>query len=182
MERSIAHYTRQAPAFDSEKIETFLSAVSLGGTFLEACEQADLSKNTVRTWINKGGNPQGKSRRACAANVHVEPYYTFVQRYLDAKSKGVRRNAPGAPHGRRPNEITEEQKILVLDAIRQGWSYQAACTKAGISLSTFVSYLRLGGYPRKVSPYRTIHENHIHEPYKSFAADVVAVEDEYFVS
>jgi len=182
METRIAHYTRKAPSFDEGKVEQFLNYTALGATFLEACERADLSKNTVRTWINKGGNPRGRSKRSCAAHVHVEPYYTFVQRYLVAKDKGLRRNPPGAPHGRRPKEITDEQKTELLNAIRAGWSYQSACTKAGVSLSTFVSYLRLGGYPRKISPYRTIHANHVQEPYKSFVEDVIKVEEEYFVS
>jgi len=182
MSDQIRHYKRTPPTFDPEKVEVFLKNIRQGGSFLDSCAAAGLSKDTVRSWINKGGNPRGKSKRACASHVRIEPYYTFTQDFLTASDEGKRTESFAAPHGRRPKPITEEEREKVLDGLRRGWSYGVACREAGIALSTFVSYLRLGGYPRKISPYRRIHPNLVVEPYKSFVADVIQAEDEYFAS
>lgn len=182
MTEEIKSYKRKAPTFDQNKVNVFLEELRQGQTFLAACEAAGLSKDTVRSWINKGGNPRGKSRRACASHIHIEPYYTFTQDFLAACDVRKRVEAPAAPHGRKPNPIPAYQQDIIFGGIRHGWSYSAACREAGVPLSTFISYLRLGGYPRKVSPYRSIHPDRVKEPYKTFVANVLKAEDDYFAS
>lgn len=182
MSTEIRHYKRTAPTFDPDKVRVFLDSVRQGHSFLDSCREAGLSKDTVRSWISKGGNPRGKSRRACAPHIRIEPYYTFTRDFIKASDEGKRVEAYASPHGRKPNPIPEDVQEKVLAGIRQGWSYSVACREAGLPLSTFISHLRLGGYPRKVSPYRQIHPKLVREPYKSFVAKVMKAEDTYFAS
>jgi hypothetical protein len=70
----------------------------------------------------------------------------------------------------------------VLRALALGWSFPAACREAKLPYATFISWLRLGGYPQKVSPYRDVSHEYIEEPYKSFVRDVLDAEDNYFAT
>jgi transposase-like protein len=168
--------------YDEQRVQQLLENVRDGQSLAEACRRVDYSPNTIRQWLIKGGDPQSRSRRKCDPSVRVEPYYTFARELRSAMVQGKQRTPPGPPRGRKPLDITPEQREAVLRALSLGWSFPNACREAHLPLATFISWLRLGGYPDKVSPYRSVSPEFIEEPYKSFVTDVLQAEDNYFAT
>jgi hypothetical protein len=168
--------------YDEAKVQQLLAFVREGHSLTESCERVGYTLPTIRGWMHKGGDPQSRSRTRRNPSVRVEPFYTFVRELRTTMAQGKQRTPPGPPRGRRPQDITPEQREAVLRALASGWSFPAACREAHLPLATFISWLRLGGYPQKVSPYRSISPEHIEEPYKSFVQDVLKAEDDYFAT
>lgn len=174
--------TASPRTYDEERVQQLLTLVRNGHTLEDACRQTGYSVGTIRTWMIQGGDPQSRSRKVCHTSVRVEPYYTFVRELRSAMAQGKHHTPPGSPRGRRPQDITPEQRDAVLRGLTLGWSFPNACREAKLPLATFISWLRLGGYPDKVSPYREVAPQFIEEPYKSFVQDVLKAEDDYFAT
>lgn len=175
-------YHRQPKTFDPEKNAQLFALVRDGHDLTTACNMVGLAHNTVRDWLLKGGDPASRSRKKCAEHVRVEPYWTFARELREAMTAGRHRVPPGPPRGRRPADITPEQRDAVLRYISQGVAFPIACRDAKLPYATFISWLRLGGYPDPISPYRAVHDLYVEEPYASFVADVQHAEELYFAT
>ena len=173
---------RQVDTLLGDAQERLLSALRQGYAPQKACAIAGISYATYWTWMLRGADPGSRSKYRCPERIRVEPYWTFAREVRAAIEDGKRATPPGPPRGRTPALLTPEQQAVILDRLKQGWSYAAACRQANVTLSTFSSWLRLGGYPRQLSLHRAIDPAYVTEPYKSFATAVLAAEDSYFGS
>ena len=148
----------------------------------ESLRLAGISRFTFTEWMLKGSDPKAQGRRqVCPPHIHVEPFYSYARRIREAEDEGKRSNRPIRRRGQNfPADITYDQKRDILYALRQGWSYHEACKYAQVRLSTFLSWLHLGGYPKRVSMALPVHEDDRQEKYVSFVKEVLRAEDEFF--
>lgn len=173
--------TSTATVLLGEKREKLLHAISEGHSFKRACRLTDVSYDTFRWWMLKGSDPDSHSSRVCPQDIQVEPYWTFARDVRRAESLGKRHSPPGPRHGRLPSPISPEAQTVILDGLSRGWSYHDVSRAADVRLSTFLSWLRLGGYPRRLQMVRPLDPAFITEPYKSFVLAVIAAEETYLV-
>lgn len=168
-----------ASALLGDKREALLARIREGYPFRKACALAGVSYDTFRWWMLKGADPDSGSRRVCPPTVKVEPYWTFARDVRAAQADGRRYSPPGPRHGRHPSPIPPEAQAVILDGLSRGWSYHDCAREAGVRLSTLLSWLRLGGYPRRLQMTRPLEDRFVVEPYKSFVADVISAEETF---
>lgn len=167
-------------AIVGETRERLLALLRAGHSLKAACAQTGVRYSTLLVWLSKGGDPESKSKKKCAPHLRWEPYWTFARELRAAQAAGRTVSLPGPRRGRLPAPLSPEQQAVILDGLERGLTYHALCRQAGVRLSTFVSWLRLGGYPRPLTVSRPLTPDHIVDPYKSFAAAVLAAEERYF--
>lgn len=168
-----------ASALLGEPRERLLARIREGYSFRKACALAEVSYDTFGWWMLKGADPGSRSAKVCAADVRVEPYWSFARDVRDAEAIGKRYTPPGPRHGRLPSPLSPEAQTVILDGLSRGWSYHDCARAAGVRLSSFLSWLRLGGYPRRLQMVRPLEEAFITEPYIGFVRRVVAAEEAY---
>lgn len=153
--------------------------IEAGHSMKESCRLAGVPYLTFRGWMRKGSDPKADPIYKCPDYIHYEPYYSFARRMRAAEMVGKRQMLPRVPSGPDPSTIDAEQQAIIFDALRNGWSYHAACNAAKIRLSTFTSWLHRGGYPRQVSMAHPVPEEAREEKYVSFVKEVIRAEDEF---
>lgn len=163
-----------------QKGDRLLGFLAQGYTVTEACKLADLPYQTVRHWLLRGGDPEATSAMVAPDEYAREPYRTFAFRFREALREGKKRDVPRPPKGRTPKALTEDQQAALCHRLAQGWTYHAACHDAGVTLSTFLSWLRLGGYPRPLAFRHPIDPAYIAEPYAGFVRRVLQAEADAF--
>jgi hypothetical protein len=153
--------------------------IEAGYSMKESCRLSGVPYLTFRMWMTKGSDPKADPIHKCPDYIHYEPYYSFARRMRAAEVVGKRQFLPRLPSGPPPADINEEQKAVILYGLRSGWSYHAACNAAKIRLSTFISWLHRGGYPRQVSMAHPVPEEAREEKYVIFVKEVIRAEDEF---
>jgi hypothetical protein len=164
--------------FQLEHQSVFLDLLRSGCPIHEACQRVGVNYDTFYAWMQKGGDPKSHAKGKCLPHVQVEPFWSFARAVRMAQEVGSRQDVPRRHSGRMPNPISDEEQALIIEAIRSGVSYHTACKQAGVKLSRFTSWLRHGGFPRRLTLHPPIPEQDVREPYKSFADAVLAAEEE----
>lgn len=155
---------RHPRAWDEDAVAALAARLADGWPPRRACDALGLSHDAYLRWMRRAGSGG--------------PHAAFRDRMLAALAAGQGKTPPGPPTGRPPSPIAQEQRVALLDAIRRGWDYHAACREAGVRMTTFAAWLRLGGYPRRLSVYRPVAPEYIAEPYRSFVMDVLGAESD----
>lgn len=156
---------RPPTAFTNERANKLADLLEQGYSPKRACSMLGIAVDVYYAWMLKG-------------RLGEEPYVSFRETMLAAIDAGMGRTPPGRRLGRVPSDIPSDKQDQIVEHLRQGRSYHVSCRRAGVNLGTFVSWLRLGGYPRQLSPYRPIAPEHVAEPYRSFAAAVLQAEQD----
>jgi lambda repressor-like predicted transcriptional regulator len=154
--------------------------ISQGHSMKSACEKAGVAYPTFRLWMLRGSDPKADPLHKCPEHIRVEPYYSFARRMRQAELRGKRAELPRRPSGPKPAAITPVQRERIMSALRDGWSLHAAARYAGVRLSTLLSWLHRGGFPRRLTAAIPVSPDAIEEPYYSFAQDVLRAEAAYF--
>lgn len=164
------------------KRDVFLQALAEGYSPPAACERAGVVYKTYRDWMLKGGNPGGDARHACPPHLQWEPYYSFARDVRAAQATGRQHDQLGSLSGAKPAALSETQQDALCHALAHGFTYHAAAHLAGVRLSTFVSWLRRGGYPRQLSFAKPLLPAFIADPYATFVRRILAAEDSFFAA
>lgn len=180
VEGQVVSMVKHSPVFANGETDTFLNLLRQGYSTVEACWVLGISYEHFRHWMMRGNDPLSKSPKNCLPEIRVEPYWSFARavRLADEEGKTIRllKSDPGRP----PLSIDVRQRDRLCEEIARGASYHEACQIAHVALSTFLSWLRHGGYPRQLTNSRVLNPVHIREPYISFVAAVLAAEEESF--
>jgi transposase-like protein len=160
---------RAATTFSGEKGDQLIEFVSKGISPFVACRSLDLSYDTFWRWVRLG---EGE----CAQ----DPYATFARRLREAQETAELDKAfqleQFKPRGRRPFDLSESDRQIVLDGLAEGLSFRQICRHKGILYSTLASWLRWGGYPRPLARAEPLPQSQWKEPYITFVGQVLAVE------
>ncbi len=146
-----------------------IDEISRGVSPFIACKLANVTYGTFRRWMRLG-------------NAGYEPYYDFMLRIeLAQENAGVSYDAAYVgdmveTRGRKPDVITCEQQQIILQGIAQGKSFRESAIDADISYSTLKSWLRQGGYSRKLTEAAPIPFPLAREPYRTFVSNVKKAE------
>lgn len=155
-------------ALDSAKTSRLVEEIKRGVSPFVACRLAEVSYHTFRRWMRLG-------------NSGYEPYYQFMVT-IDNAMRSAGFDAPYVwgtlkPRGRKPADLTKKQRDSIIFAIQQGMSLREASIRADASYSTLKSWLRRGGYHRKLTEAPPIPYVMACEPYKSFVCKVEIAEE-----
>ena len=159
--------------------ERLVALLKQGYSLHAACKEADISYYTFREWMQKGGDPASRGT-VCPAHIQVEPYYSFARAIRAAEQEGRSVERPRCVVGPAPKPLTALQRERLLFGFQQGWTLRAIARHADVRLSTLLSWLHRGGYPKRLSFHIPLDPSVITEPYKSFVADVLQAEDRFF--
>lgn len=179
-EGQVVSMVKNPPVFANGETDRFLDLLRQGYSTVEACWALGISYEHFRHWMMRGNDPLSKSPKNCLPEIIVEPYWSFARavRLADAEGRTTRllKSDPGRP----PLSLDTVQRDKLCREIARGASYHEACHLAHVPLSTFLSWLRHGGYPRQLTSSRVLNPVHIREPYISFVTAVLAAEEESF--
>lgn len=162
---------REPVVLQGDVQDRMISLLTSGLSVYASCREVGVSRDTFWRWMRLGEREGAR-----------EPYRSFAARVREAqKNRQPDEELLSAvlqPRGRPPYPISDEQREIILQAIREGKSYRQASKRAGILTTTLKSWLRMGGYPNQVTPSPSPPPNKRKEPYISFVRDVLAAEAE----
>jgi hypothetical protein len=154
--------------------------LSAGHSFYSACRLVGVSYQTFRRWMHFGGDPLQATERIVDPETAEEPYRSFATRMREAEREGAQYRKTiyrdRAPKGRKPKDLDLVQRVTLLEWTKAGYPWAAASREAGVSLTTLVSWLRLGGHPATAPFRKPLPEEQIEEPYRSFVREFMEAE------
>lgn len=159
----------QPNSIDETKTQRLIDEISRGVSPFLACRIADVQYGTFRRWMRLG-------------NAGYEGYYQFMIRIEAAQGMSTVLydaeyvSGMGEIRGKKPLQLSPLEQDSIIRYLRNGLSLREASLESDVSYSTVKSWLRRGGYSRKLTEAAPVPATLAREPYKSFARNVELAE------